>query len=126
MKDLKKMKEWTTSTGEKIPYDRLTLRHIYNILNYARAYGFQKKRVSHSVTDNMDDVTIYEDCSKEVIKDMLEEITRRNIHYVYYLEKEVDGKWKRISPLFTDKDELHKFIQFNNPEEYHIVKEIVK
>lgn len=76
------MKEWITKTGEKIPYNKLTLKHIYNILNYAKTFGFHKERISYSTVDNMDNIIIYEDCSKEVIKDMFEEITRRNKFYL--------------------------------------------
>lgn len=47
--------------------------------------------MSHSVVDNMDDVSFFEDVSNEVIRDMLEELLRRKVSYVYYLEKEVNG-----------------------------------
>lgn len=121
------MKEWVTRNGDKILYSFLTLNHIYNIINYARTYGFSRHRVSHSVVDNMDDVSFFEDVSNEVIRDMLEELLRRKVSYVYYLEKEVNGEWKRVSSLYTDRSEIHDILtRFYDPREYHIVKEMLQ
>lgn len=127
MKGLEKMKVWTTRGGIKIPYNSLTLNHIYNIIKYARTYGFSKQRISTSIVDNTDGIIFYEDISNEVIEDMLEELLSRKVSYVYYLEKQVNGEWKKISSVYTDRAEIHDILtKFCDSKECHIVKEVLR
>lgn len=71
------MKIWTTRDGKKIPYEQLTIPHILNIISYAKTHGFYASYVSRSIVDNTDNRTITYDCSREVIKDMYAELSRR-------------------------------------------------
>lgn len=72
-------KIWTTKDGKEIPYNQLTIKHIYNIINYAKTKGFHAIIVSTSIIDNTDDIAIIYDCSLEVINDMYNELNRRNL-----------------------------------------------
>lgn len=70
---------WTTRDGTKIPYSKLTVKHIYNIINYAKKHGFVESVVSTSLVDNTDNVITTYDCSNQVISEMEQELKRRNI-----------------------------------------------
>ena len=73
------MKIWVTKDGEEIPYNKLKLSHIYNIIRYAQRKGFHTVYISHSIVDNTDDIIQYQDCSNEVINEMVAELKRRNV-----------------------------------------------
>lgn len=98
------MKVWITKDGQHIPYDQLKLNHIYNIIQYALNTGFHSVYTSRSFEDNMDDVTIYEDCNNSVIHDMKQELKRRNITCVYYVV--ITESNKRITPVFESKSRI--------------------
>lgn len=98
------MKIWTTKNGDKIPYDQLEFNHIYNIIRYAQRKGFYTVYISHSPVDNSDDITRYEDCSKEVVRDMRNELRNRNIAHAYYVEMSIDYDLKRVSPVFETQE----------------------
>lgn len=70
---------WTTKDGIKIPYSKLTVNHIYNIINYAKKHGFIESITSTSLVDNTENVITTYDCSAKVISEMEEELKRRNI-----------------------------------------------
>ena len=98
------MKIWKTKDGKEYPYDQLTFNHIYNIIRYAQRNGIYTVYTSHSIVDNTDDVTRFEDCSREVIRDMRNELKRRNIANAYYVEKIIDCSLKRVSPVFETRE----------------------
>ena len=98
------MKIWKTKDGIEYPYDQLTFNHIYNIIRYAQRKGFYTVYTSYSTVDNTDDVTRFEDCSREVIRDMRNELKRRNIANAYYVEKIIDCSLKRVSPVFETRE----------------------
>ena len=119
------MKVWVTKNGEEIPYDKLKFNHIYNIIRYAQRYGFFTMYISHSSVDNTDDVTRYKDCSKEVVREMREELKHRNIAHAYYVELIINRKLKRVSPVFESKEKACEWA-FNKHwprRDCHIVKE---
>ena len=119
------MKVWTTKDGIKIPYDQLEFNHIYNIIRYAQRNGFFTVYTSHSTVDNTDDITRFEDCSKEVIREMRAELKRRNITHAYYVEKTITHELKRVSPAFESKEKACEWA-FNSHwprEKCRIVKE---
>ena len=98
------MKVWTTKDGIEIPYDQLKFSHIYNIIRYAQRNGFFTIYTSHSTVDNTDDITRFEDCSKEVIREMRAELKRRNIAYAYYVEMIITCELKKVSPAFESRE----------------------
>lgn len=71
------MKIWTTKDGRRIPYNQLSIKHILNIINYAKRNGFTAKRVSNSIVDNCDNVIVTYDCTREVIREMYNELSKR-------------------------------------------------
>lgn len=98
------MKIWTTKDGTKIPYNQLKFNHIYNIIRYARQKGFFTINVFRSTVDNTDDRVVYNDCSNEVIRDMKNELKRRNITHAYYIEIFIDHNLKKVSPVFESRE----------------------
>ena len=71
------MKVWVTKDGKRIPYNKLAISHILHIINYAKTYGFHTSYVSKSTIDNTDDIIVTHDCSREVINEMYNELSRR-------------------------------------------------
>lgn len=119
------MKIWKTKKGEEIPYDKLKFNHIYNIIRYAQRNGFFTVYTSHSTIDNTDDITRFEDCSKEVIREMRAELRHRNIAHAYYVEWTIDYETKRVSPVFDSREKACEWA-FNSHwprERCHVVKE---
>ena len=119
------MKVWTTKDGIEIPYDQLKFSHIYNIIKYAQKHGFFIVHTYHSIVDNTDDITRFEDCSKEIIREMRAELKRRNIFYAYYVEMPINYEIKKVSPVFESTEEACEWaFKFHWPmEKWHIVKE---
>lgn len=119
------MKVWTTKDGTQIPYNQLKFNHIYNIIRYAQRSGFFTVYVSHSTVDNTDDITRYKDCSKEVIRDMRNELKCRNLAYAYYVEELINHSLKRISPVFESREKACKwaFDQHWPSDKCRIIKE---
>lgn len=119
------MKVWTTKDGTQIPYNQLKFNHIYNIIRYAQRSGFFTVYISHSTVDNTDDITRYEDCSKEVIQDMRNELKRRNLAHAYYVEKLINHSFKRVSPIFEYREKACEwaFNQHWPSDKCRIIKE---
>lgn len=119
------MKVWTTKDGVEIPYDQLKFSHIYNIIRYAQRHGFFTIHTSPSIIDNTDDVTRFEDCSEEVIMEMITELKRRNITHAYYVEMTINYELRKVSPVFDSKEKAYEWAVNSNwpKKKYIIVKE---
>lgn len=118
------MKVWTTRDGKKIPFDKLEVSHIFNIIKYAEKHGFVSYRCSTSICDNTDNEDVYSDISSEVISDMKEELRRRGIVTIYYVAKVTnDNTTKRVSVIFYDFKKALENIRDRYSRDYILIKE---